>query len=690
VTELALAEAVPLAYTLVNRVATDVGVRLLFIKGPVAQQQGLRREHTSVDVDVMVDPSQRDSLAAALSKLGWVDENPHTSPRVLALHSWTYRHPRWPCELDVHDRFPGFFTDPQVVFESLWARRIEAPVAAQGVPAPDEAGHTLILALHALRDPHRAFHRAALDDLVSRAQTRFDSQGLEDLARLADALGAADTAGPFLSRLGAPPVGVGTTSDEDIRSWHLRTIAGDTTAVSWVEQLRRLPLRSRPAFLWYAAMLSEHELRLADPTLPEGRSAVLRARVRRLRRGLAAVPSAVAAVRAARGRDDVSPGPDLPAAVREKPPAGSIVIVQELLPEYRVPFFDGLRERLRAEGVELSLVHGYARGGRASRGDHGSLPWAVPMGNRHLRLLPGVKPAVWQPVPRRLMRGADLLVVEQASRLLLVYRMLVRSHTHRRPRLVLWGHGRNLQPNGSLTGRASERLKRMVSARPFWWLAYTSGSADRVAAAGFPRERITVVQNAVATTTPSVRVDRMPDRVVYVGSLYPEKRIDLLLDVARRVAELRPGFRLVVIGDGEDRALVERAASSGSWLEYRGVIFGEETATELERSQLLLVPGLVGLVAVDSFAHECPIVTVDMAFHGPEFEYLEDGVNAVCLPAGTTATQYAAAVAALLGDPERLARLRAGCRRSAATYTVQAMVDNVAEGLLRALRAARA
>jgi len=65
VTELALAEAVPLAYTLVNRVATDVGVRLLFIKGPVAQQQGLRREHTSVDVDLMVDPSQRESLAAA-------------------------------------------------------------------------------------------------------------------------------------------------------------------------------------------------------------------------------------------------------------------------------------------------------------------------------------------------------------------------------------------------------------------------------------------------------------------------------------------------------------------------------------------------------------------------------------------------------------------------------------------------
>ena len=85
---------------------------------------------------------------------------------------------------------------------------------------------------------------------------------------------------------------------------------------------------------------------------------------------------------------------------------------------------------------------------------------------------------------------------------------------------------------------------------------------------------------------------------------------------------------------------------------YRGPVFGDETAADLLRqSTLLLMPGLVGLAVVDSFATGCPLVTVDLPFHSPEIEYLENGVNGVCLPAGTTPTAYAEAVVELLGDP---------------------------------------
>jgi glycosyltransferase involved in cell wall biosynthesis len=681
VTELALSDAVPLAYALVNRVADNLEIRTLFIKGPIAREQGLRGEHSSVDVDVLIDPSQRPSLAAALADLGWVDENPHRSPRVLELHSWTHRHARWPNELDLHDRFPGFFADPQKVFDILWERRTTALVAGHLVPTPDAAGHALILALHALRDPQYTYHQAALADLVVRVERVVGDEGIDDLATLAHQLGAADTVRPFLACLGAPEIGVGTTSDDDMRAWRLRTNPGNHTAVSWVEELRRLPWRSRPGFLLYAAVLSEKELRMADPSLPAGNLAVHLARLRRLRRGLAAVPSAVMQVGRATGRET----PSAPHVAELPVATASVVIVQEVLTEYRVAFFAGLRDRLSSAGVELTLVHGSARGTRASRNDQAELPWAVHVRNRYVPLGLGLNAAVWQPVPRRILRRADLVVVEQASRHLLTYALMARHRARRGPRLVLWGHGRNLQSSAGAAGRASEGLKRMLSTRPHWWLAYTSGSADRVAALGFPRERITVVQNAVAVTLPKTRVERVDDRCVYVGSLYPDKRIGYLVEAGRRVAQLRPGFRLVIIGDGEDRALVERAASTENWLDYRGPVFGEEQTVELLRAQLLLMPGLVGLAVVDAFATECPMVTVDLPFHSPEMEYLEDGVNGICLPSGTQPEGYAAAVAELLGDTGRLELLRAGCREAAATYTVDAMVENVADGLLEAL-----
>jgi Uncharacterised nucleotidyltransferase len=295
--ELALVEAVPLAHALVARAAADHDVRVLFIKGPVATEQGLRPVRQSVDVDVLVDPMRRGLLAGMLDALGWVDENPYLSPTVLPQHSLTHRHESWPCELDLHDRFPGFFADPQAVFEALWARRTTVRVAGQDVPAPDRAGHSLILALHSLRDPQQSWRQVDLHDLEQRLDGGLDAAELRDLAGLAHGLGAADTAAPFLRAVGAPPVGLGSTAPADLRAWRLRTEPSDTTAVSWIEELRHLPLRRWPRYLWYAAVLSEQELRLVQPGLPPGRLALLGARLRRLGRGLAALPGALRSVR---------------------------------------------------------------------------------------------------------------------------------------------------------------------------------------------------------------------------------------------------------------------------------------------------------------------------------------------------------------------------------------------------------
>jgi hypothetical protein len=296
VTELALSEAVPLAHALVDRVARDADVRVLFIKGPTAVEQGLREPRTSLDVDALVDPARRHLLAERLTELGWVDEHPYTSPTVLPMHSLTHRHRAWPCELDLHDRFPGFFADPQQVFERLWEGRATVTVAARDIPSPEPAGQALVLALHALRDPHGAAKAHELSDLAERVSTYATDDSLRHLAELARDLGAADTAAPFLDLVGAPAVGRGTTKPADLHDWRLRTQPANTTAVSWVHELRRLPWYRWPGYLWYAATLSDVELRLAEPNLPPGRLPLLRARVRRLRRGLAALPKAVRSV----------------------------------------------------------------------------------------------------------------------------------------------------------------------------------------------------------------------------------------------------------------------------------------------------------------------------------------------------------------------------------------------------------
>jgi glycosyltransferase involved in cell wall biosynthesis len=376
-----------------------------------------------------------------------------------------------------------------------------------------------------------------------------------------------------------------------------------------------------------------------------------------------------------------------------------VVCVQERLLRYRVPFFDLLRATLAEDGVALDVRYGTASETVALRGDSADLPWGTYVSNRHVALGP-VHEAVWQPVIAA-TRQADLVIVDQASRLLANYVLLVRQRFGGPP-VALWGHGANLQPDGSLLSRIGEVAKRGYSRIPHWWFAYTEGTARRVAGLGFPQQRITVVQNAVDTSalqdcydavTPAEAARARAElglkgrnTCMYIGSLYPNKRLGFLLKAAEMIATAVPDFELVVVGSGPDEEMVRRAAARFPWLHHIGASFGREKAVFARESRLLLMPGAVGLGILDSFSLRLPMVTTAEAPHGPEIEYLRDGENGLMTAPGATPEAYADTVINLMRDPARIARLRVGCAVSAGIYTVDAMASRFAGGVREALR----
>ncbi|WP_165372411.1 glycosyltransferase family 4 protein [Nocardioides iriomotensis] len=362
------------------------------------------------------------------------------------------------------------------------------------------------------------------------------------------------------------------------------------------------------------------------------------------------------------------------------------MIVQELLAQYRVPFYERLREQLNRADVQLDLVHGRASGQRAMRGDEAHLDWATTV--RSIQLPVGRRrAAVWQPALKQAL-ASDLTIVEHANRQLLNYPLLLTSKVARKPHVAFWGHGANLQ--SSRPDSFEERFKAASARWPDWWFAYTEGSAERVRRAGFPSDRVTVVQNAIDTSDYAVNgIERSPRRCVYVGSLHEHKRLDFLLETAALVAERVDGFELLVVGDGPDRARVEQTARQARWLTYRGALFGKAKAEAVSSSSLTLMPGLVGLGVLDSFASGSPMVTTRIPWHSPEFEYLEDGRNGLVLPGEASAADFAMAVADLLLDPSRLSALREGAIASSRMFSVDEMADRFTGGILNALGSAR-
>ncbi len=363
---------------------------------------------------------------------------------------------------------------------------------------------------------------------------------------------------------------------------------------------------------------------------------------------------------------------------------------------YRVSFYQHLRGMLAERGVRLRLVHGQGTHEDRAKGDVTRLSWSehLPLRTVNIRS----QELLWQS-GIGVARDSDIIVCEQASRLLLNYVLLFGRKLFG-CRLALWGHGRNLRRGQE--SPVGETAKRLLTNRADWFFAYNRMSAAEVRRLGFPSERITAVQNA--TDTRELREARAAvtdadiaelraelgatgDNIgLFIGGLYDLKRPDYLIAAAYELRRMVPDFELIVLGDGPMSDVVRQAAATESWVHYPGSVFSDSRATYGALAKIFLIPGLVGLNVVDAFALDLPIASVDRPYHAPEIEYVLDGVNAVMLAEDTTPTKYAQEVAQLLEDPERLARLRKGCRDSADTLTIEEMARRFADGVVEALR----
>lgn len=123
-------------------------------------------------------------------------------------------------------------------------------------------------------------------------------------------------------------------------------------------------------------------------------------------------------------------------------------------------------------------------------------------------------------------------------------------------------------------------------------------SGDRLAAAGFPRERIAVVSNtpplARLKSTPAEHRDGSTTRVVYLGLIEAQRGIGTLIDAMAILRREKCDVHLTLYGDGVDYAhFRERAASLGltpPHVEFRGRVPNAEALAALSRAHIGVVP----------------------------------------------------------------------------------------------------
>lgn len=263
-----------LVYALLAKVADQLGIDILFIKGPVLFAQGLRRREHSGDVDCWVREDDVETLAQAMTAWGWTPLYSIFAGTRLP-HSLTLRAGDWGCAIDVHFRFPGMTIDSGLALDSMLAEAETARFAGVTVRIPAKTSHAVIQALHAVRP---FLGRPAGERENEVAQYALEEAGVEALSA-AVRLGA-DYVLQHVMRLAFPGEDLGAVDATEPVDWRWRLTP--QRHARFFAALRLVPWRQRfnvvRRLLWPSAESYRTGFQLPDASW----LSVTRMRVKRL------------------------------------------------------------------------------------------------------------------------------------------------------------------------------------------------------------------------------------------------------------------------------------------------------------------------------------------------------------------------------------------------------------------------
>jgi glycosyltransferase involved in cell wall biosynthesis len=365
-----------------------------------------------------------------------------------------------------------------------------------------------------------------------------------------------------------------------------------------------------------------------------------------------------------------------------------VVIVQEHLPVFRIAFYEELRRLLACNDIELVVVYADNQQNTFVKG---TLNWAL---NLPIKYVMGWKLQRLNDV----CRDADLMVFQQEIRYINSWLCIFRRKLGGHPS-ALWGHGKNFQakrPRGGV-----ELIKAWLSRKVDWWFAYNDACVDVIKSLGFDGEKITSVVNSIDAKALRAAFEKVTlhdvERVrkqydisgnnvcLFVGGMYELKRIPFLIDAAHRIKQLVPDFELVMIGDGPGKKQIYNGKFLKGTVRYIGPLLPEQQGPIWKMSKALLMPGAVGLVAVDTFVYGVPMITTNWPYHGPEFAYLTPGRDSIVVDDYENVEAYANAVVSFLQSKSLRVEMSQRAYETVEAFSAENMAERFFQGIEKVL-----
>src|SRR3989338_4483584 len=263
---------------------------------------------------------------------------------------------------------------------------------------------------------------------------------------------------------------------------------------------------------------------------------------------------------------------------------------------------------------------------------------------RHMKVktvkikLPAIPPLDWQPEAVRFFvkQRPDILIALAIPYSLTAWVLLLLGKWLKIP-VLLWGHGL-LKDEKGIKWLIRGTFYRLAAGH----LLYGNHAKKLLIQKGLDPEKLFVIYNSLdyekqkmisemiqpeshSAWKKSLGIGAADPVIIFTGRLQKIKRLDLLIDAIVLVKKNHQNVHLVLIGEGPERASLERRATVqgvGPYVHFLGELYDEEKiGLAYSSSDLCVIPAAVGLTVMHAMVYGTPVLTADKpCIHGPEVE----------------------------------------------------------------------
>lgn len=292
-----------------------------------------------------------------------------------------------------------------------------------------------------------------------------------------------------------------------------------------------------------------------------------------------------------------------------------VLLIQERIPEYRIHIFN-----LIAKECDLTVI--YSDGKKPKDCEFACI--YVPLVRLHFK--------VHKANLYRLASKFDVVICTEDFSML--YSRLF-SLLPRRFKLIYWGIGvsagynERYDSNQQIAKICCEYAKRADA-----MLFYSDYPVKKYSAMGITPKKLFVANNTVYVKMSESASEKKI--VLFIGSLYKQKKIDKLLEAYKNAVIKNPHvLKLVIIGDGDERDTIIKYIRDNnliSKIQLTGHISDEEVLENYFKQSLLCIsPDQAGLSVLKSMGYGVPFVTYKDAITGGERFNIHHGIDGILL-----------------------------------------------------------